>query len=101
MSYIARRLGFYLVAAWASLTLNFFLPRLMPGDPSIAIFARFHGQLNPAALRRGLHHEDPEQIVFGIDEEEGAADAVPTILAERPYCARRHRGAHGEAEAVA
>ena len=50
MSYIARRLGFYLVAAWASLTLNFFLPRLMPGDPSIAIFARFHGQLNPAAL---------------------------------------------------
>lgn len=50
MSYILRRLGFYLVAAWASLTLNFFLPRMMPGDPAIAIFARFKGQLDPAAI---------------------------------------------------
>lgn len=50
MSYILRRLGFYLVAAWASLTLNFFLPRMMPGDPATAIFARFRGQLDPAAI---------------------------------------------------
>ena len=33
MRYILGGSGFYLVAAWASLTLNFFLPRLMPGDP--------------------------------------------------------------------
>jgi peptide/nickel transport system permease protein len=31
--YLARKLGFYLVAAWVALTLNFFLPRLIPGNP--------------------------------------------------------------------
>ncbi len=50
MRFILRRLGFYLVAAWAALTLNFFLPRLMPGDPATALFARFRGQLAPEAL---------------------------------------------------
>ena len=47
MQYILRRLGFYLVASWTSLTLNFFLPRMMPGDPASAIFARFQGQARP------------------------------------------------------
>ncbi len=50
MSYLLRRLGFYAIAAWASLTLNFLLPRLMPGDPTNAILARFQGRLDPAAL---------------------------------------------------
>ncbi|WP_235857181.1 ABC transporter permease [Occultella glacieicola] len=36
-AFLARRLGFYLTAAWAAITLNFLLPRLMPGDPSVAI----------------------------------------------------------------
>ena len=45
MSYLARRVGFYLLAAWASLTLNFFLPRMMPGDPTSAIFARFLNEI--------------------------------------------------------
>jgi peptide/nickel transport system permease protein len=31
--YVARKLGFYLVAAWAALTLNFLLPQLIPGNP--------------------------------------------------------------------
>jgi len=50
LRYIARRLGFYLIAAWAALTLNFFLPRLMPGDPAVALFARFQGRLGPEAM---------------------------------------------------
>jgi peptide/nickel transport system permease protein len=48
--FVVRRLGFYLLAAWAALTLNFFLPRLMPGDPATALFARFRGRLGPEAL---------------------------------------------------
>lgn len=40
MSFILRRLGFYLVAFFASLTINFFLPRLIPGDPADAILGR-------------------------------------------------------------
>ena len=51
MRYIGRRLGFYLLAAWVALTLNFFLPRLMPGDPATALFARFRGRLNPEAMQ--------------------------------------------------
>ena len=50
MRYILRRLGFYLLAAWAAVTLNFFLPRLMPGDPATALFARFRGRMSPEAL---------------------------------------------------
>lgn len=50
MGYALRRLGFYLVAAFASLTLNFFLPRLMPGDPAATMYARFRGKLKPEAL---------------------------------------------------
>src|SRR3954453_4194895 len=50
MAYLARRLGFYAIAAWASITLNFFLPRLMPGDPASAIFARFRGQMKPETI---------------------------------------------------
>jgi len=50
LRYILRRIGFYLLAGWAALTLNFFLPRLMPGDPAAALFARFRGRLGPEAL---------------------------------------------------
>lgn len=62
MSYILRRLGFYIAAAWASLTLNFFLPRLMPGDPATAIFARFEGQLDPAAI-------DSMREAYGLSDD--------------------------------
>lgn len=50
MGYALRRLGFYLFAAIASITLNFLLPRLMPGDPASAMFARFQGQMQPEAM---------------------------------------------------
>lgn len=50
MHYVLRRLGFYLIAAWASLTLNFVIPRLAPGDPASAMFARFEGRVQPEAM---------------------------------------------------
>ncbi len=65
MGYLARRLGFYLVAAWASITLNFFLPRMMPGDPASAIFARFQGQVRPeqmASMRKAYGLSDASLI---------------------------------------
>ena len=46
--YLIRRLGFYLIAAFAALTLNFIIPRLMPGDPASIIFARFRGRYKEA-----------------------------------------------------
>ncbi|WP_437539394.1 ABC transporter permease [Sorangium sp. So ce726] len=50
MRYLLRQLGLYFIAAWASLTLNFLIPRAMPGDPASAMFVRFRGQLQPEAI---------------------------------------------------
>lgn len=50
MKFLLRRFGFYGVAAFFAVTLNFFLPRLMPGDAAGALFARFQGRLSPEAL---------------------------------------------------
>ncbi|WP_342001453.1 ABC transporter permease [Microbacterium sp. LWH7-1.2] len=47
MGYMLRRFGFYLVAFWVSITLNFFLPRFMPGDPVSRMVARLQGQIRP------------------------------------------------------
>ncbi|HSR87259.1 MAG TPA: ABC transporter permease [Streptosporangiaceae bacterium] len=47
MPFILRRLGFYAVAAWVALTLNFFIPRAMPGNAVEAIMSKFPN-LTPA-----------------------------------------------------
>jgi len=59
--FILRRLGFYLIAFWASITLNFLLPRFMPGDPVSRMFARTQGKMQPEqidALRKLLGVDD-------------------------------------------
>jgi peptide/nickel transport system permease protein len=50
MRFILRRGGFFLLTLWAAVTLNFFLPRLMPGNPAIAMMARFHGRVSGQGL---------------------------------------------------
>jgi len=52
MRFLYRRIAFYLIALWASLTLNFFLPRLMPGSPIDYFAAQHHNELanNPHLL---------------------------------------------------
>jgi peptide/nickel transport system permease protein len=47
MKYLLRHLGLYLVAIWVSLTLNFLLPRTMPGNPVSALIGRMHGKFSP------------------------------------------------------
>jgi len=44
MSYLLRRLEFFAITLWAALTVNFLLPRLMPGSPAEAMLVRFHGR---------------------------------------------------------
>ena len=51
MSFIIRRLVFYLVAAWVALTINFFIPRLIPGNAVESIMAKFPNSLQPSAAR--------------------------------------------------
>ncbi|HUC57466.1 MAG TPA: ABC transporter permease [Streptosporangiaceae bacterium] len=50
MRFILRRLAFYLVAAWVALTLNFFIPRAVPGNAVEAIMSKFPN-LQPSAYR--------------------------------------------------
>jgi peptide/nickel transport system permease protein len=54
MRYVVRRLGFFALTLWAALTLNFFLPRFMPGNPLQALRARTHGKVSPEALQQML-----------------------------------------------
>ncbi len=61
MSYVLRRLGFYLIAFWASITLNFLLPRFMPGDPVSRMFAKVQGRMDPEQI-------DQLRQLFGLEE---------------------------------
>ncbi len=47
MKYLMRQIGLYLTAVWASLTINFILPRTMPGDPVASLVVRMRGRLKP------------------------------------------------------
>jgi peptide/nickel transport system permease protein len=38
--YLIRRLGFFVLTLWAAMTLNFFIPRMMPGSPEDALRQR-------------------------------------------------------------
>ena len=41
MWFISRRLTFYVVAAWVAITVNFAIPRIMPGNAVDAMLAKF------------------------------------------------------------
>src|SRR4029079_3511679 len=47
MRLFLRRLAFYVFAVWVALTLNFLLPRLMPGDPIGGVLQR----LSPSQIQ--------------------------------------------------
>jgi peptide/nickel transport system permease protein len=49
--YLLRKLGFYVVALWTALTVNFFIPRLMPGNPVDIMLSKLgqHGPVTPEA----------------------------------------------------
>jgi peptide/nickel transport system permease protein len=52
MRYLLRRLGFYAIAFWVAITVNFLLPRLLPGNPIDYFLFRYQAQLaaNPHLL---------------------------------------------------
>lgn len=50
MRFILRRLAFYVVAAWFAITVNFAIPRVMPGNAVDAMLAKFP-QLDASSLR--------------------------------------------------
>jgi len=64
VKYFLQRIAFYVFTAWAAITLNFFIPRMIPGDPVTALLSRFQGQLSSDAIQ-SLY------VLFGIDRDAG------------------------------
>lgn len=62
MRFFVRRAVFYVITAWAAVTINFFIPRMMPGDPVAALLARSQGRIDSSA-------EDAIRTLFGLDQE--------------------------------
>ena len=63
MTFLLRRIGFYVLTAWAAITINFFIPRLIPGDPVLALIAKFQGQLSTQAVQS-------LRILFGLNRQQ-------------------------------
>jgi peptide/nickel transport system permease protein len=64
MSYMVRRLEFFFITLWAALTINFILPRVMPGNPAEAMLVRYHGRVSPQTIHTlevalGLNNHQP------------------------------------------
>jgi peptide/nickel transport system permease protein len=64
MRWFARRLAFYVFAIWVALTINFLLPRLMPGDPISGILQR----LSPAQIQANPGIVQEYKVLLGGDQ---------------------------------
>ena len=74
MSYLVRRLEFFVITLWAALTINFILPRLMPGNPAEAMLVRFHGRASPQAVKT-------LEVAFGLHTNENVFQQYLQYLA--------------------
>jgi peptide/nickel transport system permease protein len=64
MRVLSRRILFYALTALAAITVNFFIPRLMPGDPVGALLARLQSQVTTSTIKS-------LQAQFGLNTKEG------------------------------
>ncbi|QEO14620.1 ABC transporter permease [Agromyces intestinalis] len=79
MRFFVRRGIFYVITAWAAVTINFFIPRMMPGDPVKALIAKNQGKIPTDAIP-ALY------AMFGLDEN------VPLWQQYLDYWANLFRG---------
>jgi peptide/nickel transport system permease protein len=54
---LARRTGFYILTAFIAITLDFFIPRFMPGNALSSVLARLQGTDVTPAMIKGLEQE--------------------------------------------
>jgi peptide/nickel transport system permease protein len=73
MRFIVRRLAFFAATLWAAVTLNFLIPRLMPGNAAIAMMARYKGRINPDAIHA-------LEIAFGVNTHQSLLGAYFSYL---------------------
>ncbi len=63
MAFVARRLVFYVVAAWVAVTVNFLIPRLIPGNAVTVMMGKYPA-LQPAA-------EHALDVLLGVGKHNG------------------------------
>jgi len=73
LRFVLRRLGFFVVTLWAAITVNFLIPRLMPGNPALAMMSRYRGHINPQALHA-------LEIAFGVHAHQSLLSEYFTYL---------------------
>ena len=66
MKYFLRRLGFYLFTLWAAITINFFIPRMIPGNAVDSLLAQRRGEVDSQAVQS-------LNILFGLDKHQSLA----------------------------
>jgi peptide/nickel transport system permease protein len=66
---LTRRFGFYIVTAWIAITINFALPRLMPGNAVESVLSRLEGSgpITPRAM-------NALELQFGLQTKQSAID---------------------------
>ncbi len=64
MRVLVRRIAFYVVTAILAVTVDFFIPRLMPGNPVEAVLARLQGQITPGTVHA-------LELQYGLKTSEG------------------------------
>jgi peptide/nickel transport system permease protein len=74
MSYVVRRLEFFVITLWAALTINFILPRIMPGNPGQAMLVRFHGRVSPQTIKT-------LEVAFGVNTNQNLGQQYLQYLA--------------------
>jgi peptide/nickel transport system permease protein len=71
--FILRRLGFFVITLWAAITVNFLIPRLMPGNAALSMMARYRGHINPQAIHA-------LEIAFGVNNHQGLLSSYLAYL---------------------
>jgi peptide/nickel transport system permease protein len=66
VKFFARRLGFYLFTLWAAITINFFIPRMIPGNAVDSLIEQRRGEVDSKAV-------ESLNILFGLDKHQSLA----------------------------
>ena len=80
MQYLLRRFGLLLLTLWVALTVNFALPRLMPGNPLELMVGKLGAQGRP-------HRPSAAKAIakaYGLDNTNSAISQYFTYLHQTP-----------------
>ena len=72
MRMIIRRISFYLATAIVAISLDFFIPRIIPGNPVDAVLAKMQGATITKATIRSL------ELQFGSAPRPACGPSTPT-----------------------